>query len=202
MNRQLPRLHAITNDAVLALPDFHTRLTQIAAVPGTAVHIRSGSLSGRRLTEVAESALHARVTCPVFVNDRADVARIVGAAGVHLPSAGLSVAFARSIVGPNCWIGRSAHSVEGVESAADQGADYVFLGPIWPTTSHPNTEPLGPGALAKAENVPIVAIGGITPEKVPECLASGAYGVAVISALWYAPDVASAARALSLSFPL
>ena len=85
--------------------------------------------------------------------------------------------------------------------AAEEGADYVFLGPIWPTTSHPNAQSLGPKALAAEVSIPVIAIGGITPEKVPQCLEYGAYGVAVISALWSAPDVASTVRALSLSFP-
>ena len=201
MTRQLPRLHAITNDEVLALPDFLARARQLAAVPSIAVHIRSGSLGGRRLTELAELAQHAPVGESIFVNDRADVARIVGAAGLHLPSAGLSVAKARSIVGSACWIGRSAHTADEIVRAAQEGADYVFLGPIWPTTSHPNTQPLGPKALAVDAPIPVIAIGGITPEKVPQCLEYGAYGVAVISTLWSAPDVASTARALSLSFP-
>ncbi len=199
MTRKLPRLHAITNDEVLKLPDFQERAARITAVPGTAVHIRSGVLGGHRLTELVESTLRACVKGSVFVNGRVDVARIVGTVGVHLPSAGLPVASARSIVGSDCLIGRSAHSTDEVLRAADEGADYVFLGPIWHTASHPNTEPLGPGALATAVDVPVIAIGGITPEKVPECLASGAYGVAVISALWYAADVGSATESFTLS---
>jgi thiamine-phosphate diphosphorylase len=198
---QLPRLHAVTNDKVLALPDFHERAARITSAPRTAVHLRSGSLGGRQLAELTESTLRSCATDHVFVNDRADVARIVGAGGVHLPAAGLSVASARSIVGSECWIGRSAHNSEEVARAADEGADYVFLGPIWATASHPDREPLDHSALSRAHDIPVIAIGGVTPERVPECLAFGAYGVAVISALWYARDVASAARALSLSFP-
>jgi len=197
---QLPRLHAITNDKVLQLPDFLERVRQVAEVPGTAVHIRSGSATGRRLTELAESALCARRDGLVFVNARADVARIVGAAGVHLPSSGLPVPQARAIVGQGCWVGRSAHSADEVLRAADEGADYVFLGPIWPTSSHHGAQPLGPGALAGG-SVPVFAIGGVTPDRVAQCLDFGAYGVAVISAVWNAADVASAVRALSLSFP-
>jgi thiamine-phosphate diphosphorylase len=88
-----------------------------------------------------------------------------------------------------------------VVQAAREGADYVFLGPIWPTASHPDREPLGPHVLELDYDVPVIAIGGITADRVPECLVAGAYGVAVISALWKAADVASAAADLSLSFP-
>ena len=201
MSRQLPRLHAITNDEVLTLPDVQERARQIAAAPETAVHIRSDALGGRQLACLAASVQSATVSGSIFVNDRADIARIVGAAGLHIPSSGLTVAAARSIVGPACWIGRSAHSADEVVRAAAEGADYVFLGPIWPTTSHPNAPTLGQEALAADVSIPVIAIGGITPEKVPQCLEYGAYGVAVISALWSAPDVASTVRDLSLSFP-
>jgi thiamine-phosphate diphosphorylase len=201
VTRQLPRLHAVTNDEVIALPDFHQRTLTLASTPNAAVHIRSGTLTGRQLTELAENFMRSSKSCQVFVNDRADVARIVDAGGVHLPTKGLSVQAARSIVSPECWIGRSTHSREEAENAAGEGADYVFLGPIWPTRSHPDREPLGPQVLSIAYDIPVIAIGGVTPERAPECLASGAYGVAMISALWYVKDTASAVRDLSLSFP-
>ena len=201
MNRQLPRLHAITNDEVLALPDFYARASQVATMPATALHIRSGSLDGRRLTCLAASLQPSTESGSVFVNDRADVASIVGATGLHLPAAGLSIDHARSIVGSACWIGRSTHTADEVIRAADEGADYVFLGPIWTTPSHPDTQPLGPGVLAVDTSIPVIAIGGIAPKKVQQCLEKGAYGVAVISALWNATSVASTVRDLSLSFP-
>lgn len=202
MTAQLPRLHAVTNDSVLRLPDFLPRVASIVSVPGVAIHIRSGSAGGRGLSEIADSAIR---SCPagcnvVFVNDRVDIARVVGAAGVHLPAAGLSVTHARSIVGPDVWVGRSTHSASEVKRAADDGADYVFLGPIWHTASHPNRPPLGPDILAVTDNIHVFAIGGVTAERVPTCLDAGAYGVAVISALWYATDVSSTAHRLSLSF--
>lgn len=201
MTHQFPRLHAITNDEVLSLPDFLERARRITDAPGTAVHIRSGTLSGRMLTRIAAAVQKAAHKGMVFVNDRADVARIVGAAGLHLPSTGLSTADARSIVGPACWIGRSAHSRDEVIRAGDDGADYVFLGPIWATASHPNAQPLGPKVLSMESSIPIIAIGGITQDRVTQCLDHGALGVAVISTLWGASDIGSAVRALSLSFP-
>lgn len=201
MKRQLPRLHAVTNDSVLALSDFRGRAAALASIRGTAVHIRSGSITGRELTELALSTKRsARGGC-VFVNDRVDMARIVGADGVHLPAAGMSVAPTRSVVGEDCWIGRSTHSREEVARAAADGADYAFLGPIWPTASHPEREPLGTAVLSFDHEIPVIAIGGITSGRVEECIALGAYGVAVISALWTSDDVISTARHLSLSFP-
>ncbi len=199
--RKLPRLHAVTNDEVLALPDFLERASEICLACGAAVHIRSGSLDGGRLTDIADEALRACPDGQVFVNDRADVARMVGVAGLHLPAAGLPVESARSIVGTDCWIGRSAHSADEMARAANERADYVFLGPIWQTSSHRDKTPLGLSAVPASGPIPIIAIGGVNPERAEECAARGAYGVAAISSLWFAADVASAARALSLSFP-
>ena len=201
MTRQLPRLHAVTTDEVLALPDFKKRARCVLSEPLATIQIRSGSLSGRQLTEIAESTIGRCEPDRVFVNDRADVARIVGAGGLHLPAAGLSVKAARSIVGAECLIGRSAHNPDEVARAAQEGADYVFLGPIWATESHPGADPLGIEALAHSYDLPVIAIGGVTPARAPECLQSGAYGVAAISALWRSADITSTARDLSLSFP-
>ncbi len=199
MTRQLPRLHAVTNDKVLGLPDFQERAAQLTTNFATAVHIRSGTCGGRRLTGIVETTKQTCGAASVFVNDRVDIARLTGTAGVHLPSAGLPVEFTRSLVGQDCFIGRSAHTLEEAQQAAHEGADYVFLGPIWPTASHPRTAPLGPGALESVVDIPVIAIGGVTPDRVTACLASGAYGVAVISALWFAANTASAAESFSLS---
>jgi len=138
----------------------------------------------------------------VFVNDRADVARATRAAGVHLPSAGLPVREVRAIVGAEPWIGRSTHNLEEVDRAAGEGADYVFIGPVWPTASHLGKELLGAEVLGTRSTVRMIAIGGITTSRAAACSSSGAYGIAAISSIWYASNVASTARALSLSFQM
>ncbi|MGH7700077.1 MAG: thiamine phosphate synthase, partial [Gemmatimonadales bacterium] len=83
-------------------------------------------------------------------------------------------------------------------AAQTAGADYLVIGPVYATASHPERAPLGPdgfGALA-AVGLPAIAIGGVTVERVPELRAAGAYGVAAIRALWDAPDPAATARAM------
>ena len=202
MNRDLPRLHAVTNDAVLALPDYAARARAIAQAGPVALHVRSSTAGGRRLGEIAASMRRRcpSIECCIFVNDRADVARAVGADGVHLPSAGLTVAEARSIVGRTMWIGCSAHETAEVARAAREGADYVFLGPIWRTSSHPDRAPIGPEAISADAGIRVIAIGGVTPERVRECIQRGAYGVAIISAIWFATDAGSAAQRMLLSF--
>ncbi len=93
-------------------------------------------------------------------------------------------------------IGRSTHGVREARAALRDGADYVFLGPVWPTPSHPEREPLGVGPLREVADLPVIAIGGITPARAAECREAGAYGVAAVSAIWHAADPGVAARAL------
>ncbi|NIM49433.1 MAG: thiamine phosphate synthase [Gemmatimonadales bacterium] len=197
MKHGLPRLHAVTDDDVLGLSDFASRSRAIALAGDVVIHVRGRSAGGRRLTEAAAAVREAGGT--VFINDRADVVKIVGAAGIHLPADGLPTETVRRMLGPDILIGRSTHSPEEGRAAAEAGADYVFLGPIWETTSHPTRQPLGPGAIAAAHPARVIAIGGVTPERARICREAGAHGVAAISALWWAPDPGSAAAEMLVS---
>lgn len=202
MTSTFPRLHAITNDEVLASRRFLERAQAIAAGPEVAIHLR-GSVSARALLELAETLreLTAANGSKLFVNDRADVACMMGADGVHLPAAGLSVSAARTAFPAAGWIGRSTHSVRSVRAALAEGADYVMLGPIWATTSHPHPgrPHLGPDILGETTPARVIAIGGITPGRTARCVAAGAYGVAAIRALWSAADPAATVREFLLS---
>jgi len=196
MKAGLPRLHAVTSDAVLNLADFDSRARALCATSDVAIHVRSGTVGGRHLWDTARRLLSAGGF--VLVNDRVDIASAVGAAGVHLPAAGLGISDARRLLGDEMIIGRSAHTPEEAAQGADEGADYVFLGPIWSTASHPDRPPLGPKAISAAAQARVIAIGGVTPERVPICLQHGAYGVAAVTGLWLAPDPGSAARSMSV----
>lgn len=196
MKASLPRLHAVTTDRVLSRPDVIQRAQALNGIRGVAVHVRSGTAGGKRLTTVARTLVTMRGV--VFVNDRADVAVTVNAAGIHLPAAGFDIADARRLVGATMIIGRSTHTPGDARRAHEQGADYVFLGPIWDTPSHPGAMPLGPDAITAAAPARVIAIGGVTPQRVSTCLECGAYGVAAVSALWLAPDPGSAAREMTV----
>jgi thiamine-phosphate pyrophosphorylase len=141
----------------------------------------------------------AQTSAVLIVNDRVDVAVAAGAAGVHLPARGLPIAAARRMIGPDRWIGRSTHHPDEARAAAEEGADYVFLGPIWETTSHRGRAALGLGAIAAAGRARVIAIGGITTERVSKCRAAGAYGVAVLSAVWEVTDPGSVVRRMMVS---
>lgn len=140
----------------------------------------------------------------VVVNGHAGVAAACGADGVHLPQ-GFSVAEARRLVGPDRWVGVSAHNLEEAQRAAAAGADYITLSPIFTPVSKPDYgPPLGLEALrqvARAVPIPVIALGGITPANARSCLEAGAAGIAVLGGLMEATDPQEAARAYFQAMP-
>jgi thiamine-phosphate diphosphorylase len=193
----LPRLHAITDERVARRADLDTLVAGLAAAAGDrlALHARGPALSGREQYDLAVrlSAAPARL----FVNQRLDIALATGAAGVQLRARGFTPADARRL-GPDWWIGRSVHSLAEAEAARAEGADYLVVGPVFSTTSHPAAAPLGRDVLRAIVRLelPVIAIGGVTPDRVPSLVAAGAHGVAAIRAVWDAVDPAEAARNL------
>lgn len=162
-----------------------------AAAPGSvALQLRNRRASGRELAVLAQRlrALTARHGAALFINDRLDVARAVGADGVHLPASGLPVNAARRAAGEVLRISAAAHSIPEARMAALGGADLVTFGPVWPTPSkpegavlapgQPSVRPCGVGLLAAAVRslpVPVFALGGIDGrERAAECAAVGA----------------------------
>jgi thiamine-phosphate pyrophosphorylase len=197
--RPLPRVHAVTDGAVRALPDLGVRAAAIAAAgSAVALHARDRSASAADLAALADRFV--TLTLPAesatIVNGRADIARAVGAQGVQLGAGDPAPLDVRAGFG-DLWIGSSVHSVAEAESAVAEGAGYLLLGNVYETPSHPGRAPIGLEVVrsASALGVPVIAIGGITTARVRELREAGAYGVAAISALWHADDPARAAIA-------
>jgi len=133
----------------------------------------------------------------VLASRRLDAARALGLDGVHLGAEAVPVAEARAFLGPRALVGYSAHEPGEARHAAEAGASYVTLSPIYPSSSHPDRRPRGCAWLAAAARelpVPVLALGGVTAERVAELRAAGAAGVVAISALGAAPDPEAAAR--------
>jgi len=157
----------------------------------------------RVFVEVARrvQAIAARHDALLIINDRADVAQLVGAAGVHLGQEDLPPADARALLGPEKIIGVSTHDAEQMDAALHVGvADYLAFGPIYATRSKERPDPLqGLTGLNDARArcpLPLVAIGGITSETLGHVLQAGADAVAVIGAIAGAVDPQAVARAL------
>jgi thiamine-phosphate pyrophosphorylase len=163
-----------------------------------------------RAKDLADGALLAAVrsVLPVvrgaggalIVNDRADVALIAGADGVHVGQDDLPPAECRRLLGPDALVGCSTHGIDELRRAAREPVDYVAFGPVFPTTTKASPDPVvGLERLREARRqaeLPLVAIGGITAGNAAEVVAAGADGVAAIAGLLRAPDVARAVREL------
>jgi thiamine-phosphate pyrophosphorylase len=165
------------------------------------VQLREKDLAAAQLAPLADR-LRAitRDKALLIVNSRLDVALLCAADGVHLPDRGPSLVATRRLAGDGFIIGRSVHSVEEAVKAQEEGADYVQVGAIFPTPSHPGLPPAGPALLesvAARVTIPIVAVGGITPANVGQVMRAGASGAAVISAVLDSPSPATAARRLA-----
>lgn len=126
------------------------------------------------------------------VNDRADIALAVGAAGCHVGALDLSVGVIRRLMGDDALVGGTARDAATARRLQSEGASYVGVGPIYSTASKTGLpDPLGLGvirAVTSVLDVPVIAISGVTVARVPELLDAGAYGVAVIGAIERAAD--------------
>jgi thiamine-phosphate pyrophosphorylase len=196
------RLYVVTGDKFLKGRPLEDVIRAAIAGGADCIQLREKDYTGRELLEAGH--LLRRITretgARLIINDRIDVAKAVDADGVHLGQSDLPIEVAREILGPHKIVGLSTHNVEEAVAAERAGADYIGLGPMKPTTTKLDTEPVvGPqGVKMVREHVklPIVAIGGIKQEDVAEIIRCGANGVAIISAIIGAEDVQGAAQAI------
>lgn len=135
-----------------------------------------------------------------LTSGRADLALAAGAGGVHLPNTGVAVGEIRSLLGSGPLVGRSTHSIEEVEEAASQGADYVVFGPVWATPG--KGPPVGLQSLARVcrLGLPVLALGGVETSRLQACRDAGAAGVAAIRWCHDAAALAAATRAVRAVF--
>lgn len=198
--RPLPRLLAVTTDAICRAADFEARSAAIAAAgPAAGLLVRApGSTAAQHAAFAGRVVALARSQeAAVLLHARPDLARAVGAQGVQLRSTDLAAADARRVL-PGGWIGVSVHGRQAAEAAIAEGADFVIAGNVFETPSHPERPARGLEWLRDicALDRPVIAIGGITPERAREVQQAGAWGAAAISALWETSDSAAAALAI------
>jgi len=152
-----------------------------AAGHATILQLRAPQSTARAIEDEA-SELVPQSPVPVVVSSRCDIALAAGAAGVNLPESDISVEAARLLMGERL-VGRSVHSLDGALEAEGEGADFVIFGPVWASASHPDSPPVGIEALievAHALDIPVLAIGGVTEERISACRDAGAAGYAAI----------------------
>ncbi len=192
----LPRLHVITPAEVGAHVAEATRAAVAAGAP--LVQLRTKDATDRaRYRHTAELAGLCRAGgATVMVNDRADLAVALGADGVHVGDDDLPPEAVRAVLGPEPILGVTARDPEAGRRAVDAGATYLGVGPVRATSTKAGLpDPIGVAgveAVARAVEVPVIAIGAVTAADVPALLDAGAWGVAVVGAVFGAPDAAAA----------
>lgn len=177
-------------------------LEDLAEIGVGGFQVRDKDATTRELTALTRLVLAAvrPAGATVIVDDRVDVALAVGAGGTHLGAYDLPLDAARRVGGPDHVLGGTAREPGLARELVAAGATYLGVGPSYATSTKAGLpDPLGAGgvgAVAAAVDVPVIAIGGITVDRVPELLAAGAHGVAVVAAVSDAADPAAATRAL------
>lgn len=165
---------------------------------------KSGTSALRREQGAALLALCRAAGAPLIVNDDLELALAIGADGLHLGREDISIGAARETLGDTMLLGASCYDrLELALAARDAGADYVAFGSAFPSTTKPGAPRASPALYREAKsrlNSPIVAIGGITLENAQTLIAAGVDAVAVISALFDAPDIAAAAHGFDRLF--
>jgi thiamine-phosphate pyrophosphorylase len=189
------RLCYITDRNALKPENLSWRIREAVRAGVDLIQIREKDLPTRDLAALVHQALEtARGTSTrILVNDRLDVAIALGAAGVHLGTQSIPVDTARRIVPKGFLIGASCHSIGEAEAAQAAGADYIVFGPVFKTASKLQYgPPVGLEKLREAAakiSIPVLALGGITPNRVKSCLDAGAAGIAGISIFQSCPSL-------------
>lgn len=200
--KKIGELHVIT-DTTIQSRFSHAQLAQMAIEGGAdTIQFRQKDGSTRELVESAQTvqAVCEAHDVSLIVNDRADIALAIGAAGAHFGQDDLPIAIGRRVLPSQMIIGASARTEEKIFEAISAGADYIGFGPVYQTSSKPDAEqPKGLEVLQRmceTAQCPVIAIGGIAAETAYEVIRAGAHGLAVISAVCAQADPMAATRDL------
>ncbi len=193
------RLYGIVDLGYVAAADVPLMTRLLVAGGVDVLQLRAKKLGKPEIEKLARAMLpvtHA-AGVPLVINDHLDVAAAVGSDGVHIGQGDGTVAAARAVVGTDCFVGKSTHSLAQAAAAQEEGADYIGFGPLYATGTKPDYVPIGLSDISEAHrrvSVPIFCIGGVSEARLPEILAAGATRVVIVSAFLQAADVSEAVR--------
>ncbi len=199
------RVYLITDRKRIGDDRFLTAAEEALRGGVRALQLREKDLPSHELLALARRVkpLLRRYHAKLFINDRADIAVMAGADGVHLTETSVTAAAVKNNF-PDLIVGVSTHSIDGARRAEMHGADFITFSPIYETPSKASYgAPQGLDLLrqtAAAVRLPVLALGGITPRRVRECLEHGAFGVAVISGIWDAVSITQQASEYTQNF--
>ncbi|MDE0399291.1 MAG: thiamine phosphate synthase [Candidatus Poribacteria bacterium] len=193
-------MYAITDRHRCAPTPLADVVSELLDAGVTAIQLREKDLGDTELIQLAQpiAELCRNYKAKLFVNTSTRIAREVGAAGVHLPANAESVKTIKIQTDENLYVGCSVHSLDAAQKRRTEGADFVTYSPIYRTASKPGYGPaVGVKCLVgvtEVVKIPVFALGGITPDRVDECLAAGAFGVAVMSGVMSPANAGEQAR--------
>ncbi len=206
VNMRIKGLYAIIDNSLTPSISNIEIARKVLAGGTKIVQLRGKGLSSRELLEQAREVreLARKAGATFIVNDRADIALLSGADGVHLGQDDLPIDEARKILGKEKIIGISTHSLEQALKAEQEGADYIGFGPVFDTKTKADAEKAkGLQALREVKqrvSMPVIAIGGINLENIGEVIDAGSDGAAVISAIIKAEKIEDATRRFMVSY--
>lgn len=170
------------------------------------IQLRGKKKTAGELSQLAV-ALHAITRdegVPLIINDHPEIAREIGAEGVHVGQDDMTVAEARSVAGERALVGKSTHSFEQATRAVAEGADYIGFGPLFATPTKPDYKAIGLDEISRVHDavaLPIFCIGGVKLENLASIIAAGAHRIVIVSGLLQAADIAEYARAAKAMLP-
>ena len=200
-DRQTMRLYAVTDRAWVGRQTLPEQVEAALKGGATCVQLREKELDGAAFLEEAKvlAALCRRYGVPLIINDNVEMALASGADGVHVGQDDLTVEQVRRLAGDRLIVGVSAHSVEQALAAQAGGADYLGVGAVFATATKSDARVLPRETLAeicRAVDIPVVAIGGIGEDNLLQLAGTGVDGVALVSAIFSAPDIEGQCRKL------
>ncbi len=198
-------LYLVTDRELMSTPTLEQAVEQAIEGGCSVVQLREKTASSRQFYDAAVRVkeITDRYGVPLIINDRVDIALAVDAAGVHVGQSDLPAYIVRRIIGDHKILGVSASSLSEALKAQQDGADYLGVGAMFATDTKSDAELVSLQelkAIRSAVPLPIVVIGGINPRTIPLFSETGIDGVAVVSALISADDIAEAARNLKRLF--
>lgn len=202
-----PFLYPIVDTSLLGGRSVGSLVSALVKGGARLIQLRAKSVSDRVFLSLASEALSEarKGGATLIINDRLDIARMVGADGVHVGQDDLAPKDVRQLLGPDAILGFSTHSREQIEKAVSQPIDYLAVGPVFETSTKANPDatvgPLLLRAAASLTRIPVVAIGGLSLENMAAVFEAGAAGAAMASAVLSVADVESAFRALTAALP-
>ena len=203
-DRKKFRLYAVTDSRQLHGRSLPQAVEEVIKGGATMIQLREKDAKDSRLLKLAGDVLSVtdRYAVPLIINDRPDIALQCGAAGVHIGQQDGSVRQIRRMIGEEKILGVSAHTKEEAVRAEQDGADYLGVGAVFPTSTKQNTVSLSPETLreiCRAVKIPVVAIGGIRADNIGSLCGTGIDGAAVVSALFASENPKKAAEQLTAS---